>query len=148
MKINCLSDENYDTLVTNIVSLCSKIIKKQEQCKILLSCCYLFTNPLVNVFFIQADANRIHEVLKRCAKLANNCISQSLIHLSLFFDILQTYLFFVKQKNIIEDEKDAIGQLTSAVEEKLSEQADTEEINKHLKECRKRWIDLGKKCKE
>ena len=49
MKINCLSDENYDTLVTNIVSLCSKIIKKQEQCKILLSCCYLFTNPLVNI---------------------------------------------------------------------------------------------------
>ena len=65
---------------------------------------------------MQADANRIHEVLKRCAKLANNCISQSLIHLSLFFDILETYLFFVKQKNIIEDKNDAIGQLTGAVE--------------------------------
>lgn len=28
MKMKCLSEENYDTLVTNIVSLCSKVMKK------------------------------------------------------------------------------------------------------------------------
>ena len=97
---------------------------------------------------IQADSNRIHEVLKRCAKLANNCISQSLIHLGLFMDILETYLFFVRQKNIIEDKMDAIAQLTGAVEEKLSEEGESEEIKAHLKECRLRWTELGKKCKE
>jgi len=55
-------------------------------------------------------------VLKRCAKLANNCISQSLVHLGLFMDILESYLFFVKQKNAIDDKDEAINQLVSAVE--------------------------------
>jgi hypothetical protein len=31
-------------------------------------------------------------------------------------DILESYLFFVKQKNIIEDKDDAISQLTGAVD--------------------------------
>lgn len=47
MKLSCLSDENYDTLVSNIISYCSKILKKNEQCQILLSCCFLFVNPQV-----------------------------------------------------------------------------------------------------
>jgi hypothetical protein len=64
-------------------------------------------------------------VLKRCAKLANNCISQSLTHLSLFLDILESYLFFVKQKHIIEDKDDAISQLTGAVDERINEAGDT-----------------------
>ena len=33
--------------MTNIISFCSKVMKKNEQCQILLSCCFLFTNPLV-----------------------------------------------------------------------------------------------------
>jgi len=59
-------------------------------------------------------------VLKRCAKLANNSISQSLIHLGLFLDILETYLFFVRQKSVIEDKDDAISQLAGAVEERIN----------------------------
>jgi hypothetical protein len=79
-------------------------------------------------------------VLKRCAKLANNSISQSLGNLSLFLDILESYLFFVAQKNIIEDKDDAISQLTQAVEDKLNETAETEEIKQHVAECRNRWV--------
>lgn len=86
--------------------------------------------------------------MKRCAKLANNCISQSLAHLGLFLDILESYLFFARQKNIIEDKDDAISQLTSAVEDKLQETGETEEIKTHLAECRNRWVELGRKCKE
>jgi vacuolar protein sorting-associated protein 35 len=47
MRLNCVSSENYDTLLSNITSYCSKILKKNEQCEVLLSCCYLFTNPQV-----------------------------------------------------------------------------------------------------
>ena len=120
MRLNCLSEENYDTLVTNIITFCSKIMKKNEQCAILLSCCFLFTNP-------QAEPQRIHEVLKRCAKLAKNCISQSLVHLGLFLDILESYLFFVRQKSVIEDKNDAISQLAEAVEEKLNESPENDD---------------------
>lgn len=105
MRLNCLSDENYDTLVSNITSYCSKILKKNEQCQILLSCCYLFTNPL-------ADVNRIHEVLKRCAKLANTSVGQNVGFVGLFMDILESYLYFVKQKAVISDKDDAITQIS------------------------------------
>lgn len=47
LTLHCLSNENYDILLSNITSYCSKILKKNEQCQILLSCCYLFTNPQV-----------------------------------------------------------------------------------------------------
>ena len=42
---------------------------------------------------------------------------------------------------------DAISQLTGAVEEKLSEEGEGEDVKAHLKECRLKWQDLGKKCK-
>jgi hypothetical protein len=96
MRLTCLSEENYDTLVSNITSYCSKILKKNEQCQVLLSCCFLFTNP-------QADANRIHDILKRCAKLANTSVNQNIGFVSLFMDILESYLYFVRQKQIIAD---------------------------------------------
>ena len=52
LRLNCVSEDNYDTLVSNIYSYCSKIIKKSEQCKIVLYCCYLYTNPLVPLPYI------------------------------------------------------------------------------------------------
>lgn len=89
--------------------------------------------------FIQADANRIHEVLKRCAKLANTCLGQSLTNLGLFLDILESYLFFVKQKSIIDDPDDAIGQIVEVIEGKIQEVGDNE-CKQHLDECRARWM--------
>lgn len=49
MRLNCLTNENYDILLSNITSYCSKILKKNEQCQVLLSCCFLFTNTQVNL---------------------------------------------------------------------------------------------------
>lgn len=95
-------------MLSNITSYCSKILKKNEQCQILISCCYLYTNP-------QADTNRIHEILKRCAKLANTCVNQAISNLHLFFLILNSYGFFVKQKGIIEDKDEAIPQIVEMI---------------------------------
>lgn len=55
-------------------------------------------------------------------------------------DILDAYLFFVKQKGIIEDKDDAISQLYSAVEDKLGDEADGEDVKIHLAECKARWV--------
>ena len=70
------------------------------------------------------------------------------MHLGLFLDILECYLFFVRQKHIIEDKDEAISQLASAVEEKIHEVGESEEIKTHLNDCRNRWEELSKKCKE
>ena len=123
MRLTCLSEENYDTLVSNITSYCSKILKKNEQCAILLSCCYLFTNP-------QADINRVHEVLKRCAKLANTSVNGNIIHIGLFMEILEAYEYFVKQKAVITDKDDAIPQIVEMVDTKIAE-GDVPELPEH-----------------
>jgi len=60
--------------------------------------------------------NRIHEVLKRCAKLANTSVGQNVGFVGLFMDILEVYLYFVKQKAIINDKDDAITQISEVVE--------------------------------
>lgn len=55
--------------------------------------------------------NRVHEILKRCAKLANTSSGQSLANVGLFLDILGYYYYFVKQKQYIEDKDEAIPQI-------------------------------------
>jgi len=138
MKLNCLSEENYDTIVSNITSYCSKILKKNEQCQILLSCCYLFTNSL-------ADVNRIHEVLKRCAKLANTSVGQNIAFIGLFMDILESYLYFVRQKGIIVDKDEAIAQISDVVEEKFTSEEVPEESKETVSQAKERWASLKQK---
>lgn len=138
MKLNCLSEENYDTIVSNITSYCSKILKKNEQCQILLSCCYLFTNSL-------ADVNRIHEVLKRCAKLANTSVGQNIVFIGLFMDILESYLYFVRQKGIIVDKDEAIAQISDVVEEKFTSEEVPEESKETVSQAKERWASLKQK---
>lgn len=45
--LDCVGSENYDTLITNVVGFCSKILKKNEQCEILLKCTHLFHSRAV-----------------------------------------------------------------------------------------------------
>lgn len=47
--------------------------------------------------------------------------------MSLFFEILDSYLFFTKQKQIIQDKDDAISQIIEVVEAKLGEEVEGEE---------------------
>ena len=48
---------------------------------------------------------------------------------------------------MIEDKDDAISQLASAVEDKLNEATEADDVKKHLEECKVRWVELSKKCK-
>jgi hypothetical protein len=61
-------------------------------------------------------------VLKRCAKLANTSVGQNIGFVGLFMDILESYLFFVKQKGLISDKDEAIPQICEVVEAKLAEE--------------------------
>ena len=46
-------------------------------------------------------------------------MNQSIAHLNLFFQILDSYIYFVRQKQLIEDKDDAIPQIIEMVETKL-----------------------------
>lgn len=96
---------------------------------------------------MQADSSRIHEILKRCAKLANTCVGQSITNLNLFFMILDSYLFFTKQKQIIEDKDDAISQIREMVEQKLAENQEGEENKNALIQYKQKWVEISGKYK-
>ncbi len=42
VNLECVSDENYDILVSNAVGFCTKILKKNEQCSTLMQAAHLF----------------------------------------------------------------------------------------------------------
>ena len=97
---------------------------------------------------MQADSNRIHEILKRCAKLANTCVNQSIANMPLFFQILDNYIFFVRQKQVIEDKDEAIPQIVEMIEAKLAEDQDGEENQKSKEEMTNRWAVISMKYKQ
>ena len=53
--------------------------------------------------------------------------------------ILDSYLYFVRQKGIVEDKDDAIPQIVQLVEGKLQQQQEDEESKKHLEKHSQRW---------
>ena len=66
-------------------------------------------------------------------------MSQSITNLNLFFLILDSYLFFTKQKQIIEDKDDAISQIREVVESKLAESQEGEENKTELAQYKQKW---------
>lgn len=74
-------------------------------------------------------------------------MGQSITHLSLFFNILDSYIFFTKQKQIIEDKDDAITQIRDLVESKLAEAQEGEDNKAILNEHKQKWADISVKYK-
>jgi hypothetical protein len=70
-----------------------------------------------------------------------------MVHLGLFFDILDSYIFFTKQKQIIQDKDDAIQQIIEAVEGKLSSEVEGEENKSAQAEYRIKWEKISGKYK-
>lgn len=49
-------------------------------------------------------------------------MGQNLGFVGLFMDILESYLFFVKQKSLISDKDEAIPQICEVIDTKLTEE--------------------------
>jgi hypothetical protein len=47
-QIRCLSQENYENLVSECTKYCSKLLKKQDQVQYLLMACQMFNNPFLS----------------------------------------------------------------------------------------------------
>lgn len=63
--LNCFGQENYDTLVTNTVSYCSKLLKKPSQCEAIT-----FASSLYYSGF-KKQGNKVMDCLKRAIKIAD-----------------------------------------------------------------------------
>ena len=69
-------------------------------------------------------------------------MNQSINHLNLFFQILDSYIYFVRQKQLIEDKDDAIPQIMEMVEAKLEEGQEGEEEKKVAANYKNRWAEI------
>lgn len=85
--LTCFGQENYDTLVTNTVSYCSKLLKKPSQCEAIT-----FASSLYYSAF-KKQGNKVMDCLKRAIKIADICQNQAK-NLYLFAIILNKYLYF------------------------------------------------------
>jgi vacuolar protein sorting-associated protein 35 len=63
--LGCFGNENYDTLVTNTVSYCSKLLKKPSQCEAITFASSLYYSDF------KKQGNKVMDCLKRAIKIAD-----------------------------------------------------------------------------
>lgn len=85
--MTCFGPENYDTLVTNTVSYCSKLLKKPSQCEAITFASSLYYSSY------KKEGKKVMDCLKRAIKIADICQNQTK-NLYLFANILNKYLYF------------------------------------------------------
>lgn len=65
--LTCFGPDNYDTLVTNTVSYCSKLLKKPAQCEAIAFASSLYYSSY------KKQGNKVMDCLKRAIKIADIC---------------------------------------------------------------------------
>lgn len=83
----CFGHDNFDTLITNSVSYCSKLLKKPSQCEALTFAASLYYSHF------QKQGNKVMDCLKRAIKIADICMTQAK-NLYLFVNILNKFLYY------------------------------------------------------
>eukprot|EP01017_Pseudomicrothorax_dubius_P043841 TRINITY_DN7360_c0_g3_i4.p1 TRINITY_DN7360_c0_g3~~TRINITY_DN7360_c0_g3_i4.p1 ORF type:complete len:233 (-),score=97.46 TRINITY_DN7360_c0_g3_i4:538-1236(-) len=89
INISSLSEENYDTLIANTMSYCSKLLKKPDQCLAVLNATHLFVNNhLVN-------EAKMFNCFKKCLQTAEVSVNSNIRNLLLYVHILNKFLYFL-----------------------------------------------------
>ena len=98
--LSCKSFESndYETLITKVGQYAARLLKKIDQCKMVMLCSHLFYSYDDDGY---RNANRVLECLQRSLKVANMCVTSNPGNLQLFVDILDTYLYHFEKMNPI-----------------------------------------------
>jgi vacuolar protein sorting-associated protein 35 len=95
-----LNSQQYEALVTKTAQFAAKVLKKPVQCQLVALCAYLFYPAgEVKVGVKYSNPQRSLECLQRALKLADACTTENPIHVRLFIDLLDHYLFFFENGN-------------------------------------------------
>ena len=108
--------EGFEAPVDKISEICFKLPKKIEQCTILLLLTHIFHSKILQ------DSSKLLDILKRCVKLADLCMTGSK-NLWLFVSILNNYIFFFL-KEVPSIEASSIDSIIELIFELLSFQND------------------------
>ena len=111
--LTCFGQDNFDTLATNSVSYCSKLLKKPSQCEALTfaSCLYYCA--------YRKQPNKVMDCLKRAIKIADICVTQSAKNICLLIVILNKFLYYYATTDSIVSVDD-INNLIDLIKEQMS----------------------------
>lgn len=98
LSTRSLSNEEYEGLITKTAQLSAKLVKKPDQCQLVALCAYLFY-PAGRGCRDYSNPQRCLECLQRSLKLADAATSANPVHVQLFVELLEHYLFFFEKKN-------------------------------------------------
>ena len=85
--LTCFGQENFDTLITNTVSYCSRLLKKPNQCEALT-----FASSLYYSHYMK-NGQKIMDCFKRIIKIADQAMAQGK-NLYLFANLLNKYIYY------------------------------------------------------
>ena len=92
------NEEDYDTLITKTTQYAAKLLKKPDQCRMVTLCSHLFWVGKESEEKHYHDPRRVLECLQRSLKIADVCMSSSM-HVHLFVEILNQYLYYFENDN-------------------------------------------------
>jgi vacuolar protein sorting-associated protein 35 len=94
-----LSKDDYESLVMKVAQYSAKLLRKPEQCAMVAQCSHLFYVVSDDGEVVYSNPPRSLECLQRALKLADACTNTNPVHVQLFVDLLEHYLFFFEKKH-------------------------------------------------
>uniref|UniRef100_A0A182FFX6 Vacuolar protein sorting-associated protein 35 n=1 Tax=Anopheles albimanus TaxID=7167 RepID=A0A182FFX6_ANOAL len=123
-QMTCFSEENAEPLRTSCALAASKLLKKPDQCRAVVTCASLFWSGKQNGQELR-DEKRTLECLKKAAKIASQCLDVG-VQLQLFVELLNHYLFYFTRGNT-QITVSMLNQLIAKINEELPNLEPTEE---------------------
>lgn len=132
-QMTCFSEENAEPLRTNCALAASKLLKKPDQCRGVVTCASLFWSGK-KAGEEMRDEKRTLECLKKGARIASQCIDPS-VRVQLYVELLNHYLFYFERGNSLITVA-MLNQLITKINEELptlDSSEETKQIEMHYK---------------
>ncbi|XP_055917939.1 vacuolar protein sorting-associated protein 35 [Eupeodes corollae] len=132
-QMTCFDEENAEPLRTNCALAASKLLKKPDQCRGVVSCASLFWSGKKNGEEMR-DEKRTLECLKKGARIASQCLDTG-VQVQLYVELLNHYLFYFERGNSLITVA-MLNQLIAKVNEELPNlepSEETKQIEMHYK---------------
>lgn len=96
-QMSCFSEENAEPLRTNCALAASKLLKKADQCRGVVTCASLFWSGKKDNEEMR-DEKRTLECLKKGARIVQQCLDVN-VQVQLYVELLNSYLYYFERGN-------------------------------------------------
>lgn len=96
-QMTCFSEENAEPLRTNCALAASKLLKKPDQCRGVVTCASLFWSGKKDNEEMR-DEKRTLECLKKGARIVQQCLDVN-VQVQLYVELLNSYLYYFERGN-------------------------------------------------